>query len=312
MRLAIRSIGLLAAALSGLTAQTASVLSAGYRIPEPLQVAPGQMITLFVRRPADFAEGPAVAATTPLPDTLGAISVLLRQTDWPTLISMPVQAVYPLQTCGTLAPGDCSPLVAISVQVPWQLNPEFDQSRRPVSSAALLVRYRGIAGDPFPVQVRSDAIHVRSTCDATLPPGSDPLSATPGPCRAVAFREDGSLITAANPARESEVVTLQFYGLGRADHAPETGALPETPLPGPNVEVGFQFGANLKPVRPNLPSTPREVVLAADRVGIYEVRVTVPAVPKDLPSCTASTIVSNLTITIAGAASYDGAGICVE
>lgn len=293
-------------------AQTGSVVSAGYRLPDPLDVAPGQIITLFARRPAGDPGVSAVVSGAPLPLSLGGASVVLRQSDWPVPLPLPIQAVYPVFNCAGLDPADCTPLLAISVQIPWQLTPNLDRGGRPNSFASLSVRYQGVVGEPFPLRPETDAVHSRSTCDTTLPPGADPLTSTPGPCRAVAFHEDGELVTAASPAKAGEVVTLHFYGLGRTAATPDNGALPESPAQVAGVEVGFQFGPNLKAVRPDSPETPLEASLTATRVGVYQVKVTVPALPEGLSSCTASSVVSNLTVTVARQASFDGAGICVE
>jgi uncharacterized protein (TIGR03437 family) len=242
---------------------------------------------------------------------LGGVTVAFRQSDWPSSLPVPVQAVYPLLKCAGLEPSDCVPLLGVAVQIPWQLTPNFDRGGRPATVASLTVSYQGVSGEPFALRPEADAIHARTTCDSTMPPGVDPFTLLPGPCRALALREDGSPVTAAAPAHAGEMITLHVYGLGRTEDDLENGQAPSEPRPLTGVELGFQFGPNLPAMRPQSPQRPVAAMLSRDRVGLYEIKFTVPALPEDLPECTASTIVSNLTVTISGAASFDGAGICV-
>ena len=48
------------------------------------------------------------------------------------------------------------------------------------------------------------------------------------------------------------------------------------------------------------------------QVGLYQVQFQVPAVPSGTPACIGGAIVSNLTINIGRATSFDGAPICVQ
>jgi len=64
-----------------LPAQTTNVvIDSGYRAPGPLKVAPGQVITLFVRPSSIRLTSGIAASSVPLPATLGGFSVTLRQT----------------------------------------------------------------------------------------------------------------------------------------------------------------------------------------------------------------------------------------
>ncbi len=44
--------------------------------------------------------------------------------------------------------------------------------------------------------------------------------------------------------------------------------------------------------------------------GLYQVNFIVPPPPADIPACI-GTVQSNLTVSVGGQASFDGAGICV-
>jgi uncharacterized protein (TIGR03437 family) len=50
--------------------------------------------------------------------------------------------------------------------------------------------------------------------------------------------------------------------------------------------------------------------LAPGYVGLYQINIVVPPPPPDTPACS-STVQSNLTVSVGGTASFDGAGICV-
>lgn len=276
-----------------------------------MPVAPGQVLTFFVRRPQGDLVEPTVAPGIPLPTELAGVRVELKQSESRLPVALRVQSVYPLVSCAGVEPDDCVALLGVAVQLPWQLTPNFDRGARPASMASLTVRYHGAAGEPFALRPEVDAIHVRSSCDATLPPGTDPFTVLPGPCRAVALHEDGTPVTPAKPARHGEVVTLHVYGLGRTADELEDGNVPADPQPIEGIGLGFEFGANVGAARPQSAEPPSAVALSTDRVGLYEVKFVVPALPEDLVECTASTIVSNLTVTISGTASFDGAGICV-
>src|SRR5262249_61091697 len=61
----------------GQTANT--VVGAGYTLPTPITVAPGQVITLFVQGVGNNLTRPVQADRLPLPTTLAGISVSMPQ-----------------------------------------------------------------------------------------------------------------------------------------------------------------------------------------------------------------------------------------
>jgi uncharacterized protein (TIGR03437 family) len=50
--------------------------------------------------------------------------------------------------------------------------------------------------------------------------------------------------------------------------------------------------------------------LAPGYVGLYQINFTVPPPPVGTPPCSGA-VQSNLTVSVGGLASFDGAGICV-
>lgn len=286
------------------------VVAAGYRLPEPVEVAPGQIITLFVRRDASDAFPAATASEHPLPLRLNGYAVSLVQSDRPDPVPVPLQAVYPVENCYGVMTQICTPLTAITVQIPWELVPNV--GRRPESFAALTVSRGGVAAEPVPLSPQADQIHVLTSCDSTFPPGDGFFPDEPGPCRSLVTHLDGSLVTPAAPAKAGESVVALVYGLGRTEDRIPTGDVPSSPIPIPGISLGFHFGTNLDGTRPQSPQQPEVVTLSRERAGLYRVSFVVPAPPEGTPSCTATSVVSNLTVTILRNASFDGAGICVE
>src|SRR5579863_590785 len=62
-----------------ISAQTSTLMSAGYDLPTPIQVAPGQIITLYISGTKTVLPSTIRATTVPLPPSLGGFSVTLRQ-----------------------------------------------------------------------------------------------------------------------------------------------------------------------------------------------------------------------------------------
>jgi uncharacterized protein (TIGR03437 family) len=296
------------ALLCPLFGQNASVVTrAGYTVPEPIKVAPGQVITLFVRTAAIKLTDAMVAdSSSALPLQLGGLSVALRQTFSGDPIGIPILAVYPINRCAPVSlPFTCTSLTAITVQIPFELVPNVDRGRMPENFATLTVSENANPGDPLPLEAVPDNIHVVNSCDATLPAASQP-------CQPVIMHADGTVVESKNPATADEILTLNAYGLGRTATKVSTGELSPTPASTVSeMKLGLAFGANGSPARPNDDSSPLSAVLAPSRVGLYSITFKVPSIPSDLPVCDDS-VQSNLTVSVARGSSYDGASICVK
>src|SRR5690349_7602788 len=92
-------------------------LGAGYEISRTVDVAPGQVITLFVRIPEKALAEPVVAAP-PLPNGLAGFSVLLRQT-FSEARNVPILSVVDSPSCSSFLPSPCEILTMVSVQIPF-------------------------------------------------------------------------------------------------------------------------------------------------------------------------------------------------
>ncbi len=276
------------------------VTSAGYTPPALTKVAPGQVITLYVRTSGAPVTQAVLAGTTPLPTLLGGFSVSLKQTFIGNPILIPLIGIYPSDPCNGVA--TCTPLTAIMVQIPFELIPNVPGSRMPFNFATVTVSQNGVAGDALPLQAVPDNIHVITSCDA-LPPAPN------APCIPIFKHADGSLVTAVNPARSGEALSLAAFGLGYPVISIATGDLPRSPVTTDGVKVGFDFHPNTASTKPG--NTQVNAAITRDGIGLYQINFQVPGIPEGTPACGAG-VTSNLTVSIGRTSSFDGAGLCVQ
>jgi len=290
---------------------TSAIVGAGYAPTTPITVAPGQIITVFVTGFATPADQIA-ASTVPLPRKLGGISATLVPTA--PAISVPILGISSVNTCLLQVPTpglSCGTVTGVTVQIPFEIVVDWGNIETPPT-----VTYLTISDDSgHSASVRllplPDQIHVVVKGNVILANG-------------VVTHADGTVIDAAHPARSGEVVVMYAYGLGKTTPTVITGAA------SPSVAVseqGFQLNFDY---RPNAMPSPGKTVFGSSAgpvplfagltpgfVGLYQINFAIPAAPAGLPSCSelpglGRPILSNLTVTLVGATSFDGAGICVS
>jgi uncharacterized protein (TIGR03437 family) len=281
------------------------VTNAGYQPPRPLKVAPGQVLTLFVRTSSIILTGRVAANIVPLPVTVAGLSVILRQT-FSNPIPVPIFSVAPANNCsGAPTEVACIPLTAITVQVPFELFPNVKDSRLPENFASLTVAENGVEGEPLRIAPVAERLHIVNTCDSTEAPADEP-------CGPVVRHPDGTLVSSDNPAQSNEILTVSAYGLGRTDIRITTGqGSPDPAVSVSEMRFGIAFGANLPAARPTSNTVPLSAVLVPGRIGLYNITFQAPAIPVDTPACT-NTSRSNMTVTIARGASFDGVPLCAH
>jgi uncharacterized protein (TIGR03437 family) len=168
----------------------------------------------------------------------------------------------------------------------------------------------------------SDQIHVLTGCDLFLTMATPPVSYTNLPCSPMVTHLDGSVVSFSNPAKPVEVLVAYAVGLGEtippavADEAPSWAAPTSTVF-----SLQFNYVPNALPARPTGTQHPLFAGSTTGYAGLYQVNFVVPSPPVGTPACAAadvsefqpgSNIVqSNLTVSIGGTFSFDGAGICV-
>ena len=282
---------------------TSVVVNSGYRAPLPLKVAPGQVITLFVRPSSIRLTSGISADAIPLPLALGGFSATLRQTV-SSPIAVPILSVNPIGSCPPVSTTPaCSYMVAITVQIPLELVPNAERTRLTENFASLTVADNGVDGDPLQLNPVSENIHIVTSCDSTLQTISPP-------CLPLVKHSDGSLVTPKNPAGPDELLTISAYGLGRTSTKVESGKLPADPSnPVPSLKIGIRMGAN--PDAPDADVDPSLAVLGTQEVGLYEISFTAPEPDKNTPACR-DAVSSNFSVTIGRGNSLDHVSLCVR
>ena len=105
-------------------------------------------------------------------------------------------------------------------------------------------------------------------------------------------------------------------GLGATNPVTATGQPATAATPAfETFALDFNFRPNALATQPMLAaaqpgSVPLYAGLAPGYVGLYQVNFQVPPPPAGTPACN-GTIQSNLTVSVGGPYSFDGAGICV-
>jgi uncharacterized protein (TIGR03437 family) len=283
------------------------IMGAGYRNPIPLRLAPGQVVTIFVAGVGHLDK--SLSATgLPLPASLGGISVLMTQSYGPKgPISVPSMAVAPFNTClnpGTFGTLPCAKGAAITVQIPFELVPNIPGQQGPPNGAQLTASDGISTSAAIDVNPLPDQLHALNGADTLILNGSGPE----------VTHADGTLVTPAKPGTAGEELVMYLVGLGPTNPAVPTGTAtpPIPPITTNKFLMGFDFRPNAGPMRPVPESTavaPIFAGLTPGNVGLYQVNFVVPSIPTGSATCTDTG--SNLTVTVAGPTSFDGAAICV-
>ena len=293
-------------------ASSGSVVGFGYALPQPRAVAPGQIISLFLRGSAPESLAPVVVSSSPLPRELAGYSVVLEQTTAGAPVEVPLVGVSRTDACYGMLP--CVPVTVLTVQMPWELRANIAGQGRPENYASLRVTAPGGGIELHPLQPVRDAIHVLTSCEE-----SPALQQVAGPreldglCRPRVTHSDGKAVTAANPAEPGETVLLHAVGLGFVEGRPASGTSVSADMAVNDVLTAFEFGANRAARWQEEGNPPSGAMLGSGQFGVYQIAVTVPAVvPEGTPACTASRIQSNFTVSLRRYDSFSGAGFCVR
>ena len=295
----------------------AVVVSAGFTRSSPINVAPGEIITFFLHGIGSTLTKPVRAKTIPLPTSLAGISATCFVSNPP--VSVPILAVEPIAPCAdTTQPGCASSYTAVTVQIPFNIaatDPEALALGSLGTGGQIRFSENGSIAASVDVMTFVDEVHVVRTCD-------EMLETRTFSCVPIVTHSDGALVSDSNPANAGEVLVMYAVGLGHTLQPLPNGQAPDSPL-ATSVIFGVSFDARPNAGASRPPSKgegnvtpPRFVGLIPGFVGIYQINVKVPALPRDAEGCDPSPlekyIASNLTINIFGPASVDGVGICVQ
>jgi uncharacterized protein (TIGR03437 family) len=185
------------------------------------------------------------------------------------------------------------------------------------------VTQNGVAGLPTPLNLTADQVHILTVCDSVLP---EPLRYfLTAPCQPEVTHANGTLVSSASPATVGEELVAYAVGLGATKPAAQAGEPPAQSLPTtqtfgldfnfhPDALASNPFPTNVVPIGYQ-PQIPLFTGLTAGYSGLYQINFVVPGTPGGLHPCAAGQgpglVATNLTVSVGGSASFDGAGICV-
>jgi uncharacterized protein (TIGR03437 family) len=309
-----------ALATLGQSASTNTIVGAGYVSPTSLQVSPGQVITIFAVGVGSTLTQPVLAGPGNLPTSLAGISVTIRQgTD--TLA--PILKVSPVSTCGA----GCGVITAITIQVPFSLMVFYCSAALAcpdvLVATDLFVTENGVPGTLSTINPLPDQVHILTVCDPVLPGGTGILPIGGLPCQPQVTHANGALVSNTNPAAVGEELVAYAVGLGATNPVVPAGQASTQPTPTVQTfNLDFNFHDNALPAQPSAkptaPLLPLFTGLTPGYPGLYQINFVVPPLQSALP-CAAgvppppavSAVNTNLTVSVGGATSFDGAAICV-
>jgi len=339
------SLILIALAMSLALGQNAPMLvGSGYGLPAQLSIAPGQIVTLQVTGLKTVLTSPSKATQMPLPSTLAGISVTLTQyLPIKTSLPVPLLGVSQRNFCSySSSTSDCL-ITFVTVQIPFEVvffenpfstaDPQCPASGGHCPKTELQVAENGTASKIFSVVPVGDSIHIITDCDVQAFSGTDfavPFefgisSGTYQTCQSIVTHADGTPVSVNSPVVPSEVVVLYAWGVGPTKPLAKTGEATSAPAsPTWANDIQFNFSPNARPSKPyggifpfKFEFHPRYIGLVQDQIGLYSINVKLPDTFPPVQSCDGTrngtyAIQSNLTITVGGINSFDGAAICAQ
>jgi uncharacterized protein (TIGR03437 family) len=280
------------------------IQAAGYTNPVAVQVAPGQLLTLFL-------DAPVGSTVTALYST---------GSDQP----MPVIRVDSgSPNCNTIS--ICVQSLAVTVQIPFGIPTYATATASPSGGIALVIN--GVKTPYLPVQPLRDHVHILTVCDVSvggnlaIPPYINGL-----PCHPLVTHADGTTVAGYQPAQSGEELVAYATGLGETSPALIAGPPAATSSPTTTTfTLDFNYHVNALAAMPGSSSatsgTPVFAGATAGFIGLYQINFIVPPPPPGTLECDPSPSFSilfnqpyaqsNLTVSFGSNFSFDGVGICV-
>jgi hypothetical protein len=302
------------------------IAAAGYSAPSPLQAAPGQVVTMFVRdvpRAVDGQLRSAKGSGLPLPNALGGISVAIVQASG--TLHAPIFAVRQESECEAAGTDEASCLLtAIQIQIPYDLAADISLSplKRVTYGPLALVRIGvdGRSGRPFALQPLPDNAHLLTSCDASWDTSAGKE------CQRSVYHADGTVADENAAARPGETVVVYAYGLGTTNAnvvagTAATSAVPVTELLGsPRLVAALQKDfVNASSSTPRTFADSRNlgdvipIVFAGlmpGGVGVYQVNITLPQDLNSYPC--GGDVHSNAVLNLSSLLGTESVALCVQ
>jgi hypothetical protein len=205
----------------GLSGQNSPILTgSSYTLPSPIYAAPGQLVTVIVAGVGyTFLNTTRAAPGVDLPPSLAGVSLGFWQNI--SVPGIPILEVHPFWTCGGQEPYLCGPLLAVTVQIPFEAQcVPCSLPNGGVAEGQLSVQ---LNGSPVTISlyatIEGDQVHVLTNCD-TFMSGINYAPPTAGlPCPSIVTHADGSMVSAASPAKAGEELVAYAVGLGQTNPA---------------------------------------------------------------------------------------------
>jgi len=318
-------LGFVLASGIGLMGQQGATIGYGYKLPVRVSAAPGQLLTIFVSGVSKDLKIVRAPGGADLPISLGGISVGYFQL--PTGSGdAPILEVHPFTTCnGPFHQVDCGGSAAITIQVPLNALPTcLGCGPYNIPLGSLIVAHDGTRSSQVEVLPMADQVHILTTCDPFMTIDDfAPYDVSGLPCPSIVAHADGSLVSVRNTAKAGEELVAYAVGLGQTNPPSVTGKLVTTSVPTQTIfSLDFNYRPNALATKP-LPNAPQPIFagLTPGYVGLYQINFVVPPVPSGTPACVETSalmpapgqnfVQSNLTVSVGGLLSFDGARICV-
>ena len=219
-------------------------------------------------------------------------------------------------------------ITAITIQIPYGLSTFFclPDNACPAYLVAteFFVTENGVAGTLSALNPQPDQVHILTVCDTVLPGGLGYSTVGGLPCQPVVTHTNGTLVSNIAPATVGEELVAYAVGLGATNPAVPSGQ--PAAQPAPTVEsftLDFNFHPNALAAKPTAggttPPTPLFTGLTPGYPGLYQINFIVPQLQPGARPCasraapaTGGFVNTNLTVSVGGYTSFDGAAICVS
>jgi uncharacterized protein (TIGR03437 family) len=275
----------------------------GYRQPaNAITAAPGQFMIVSVLGITTRIPNPIVPPITsgPAPAVQG-ITVGFVQGP----VTVQVQ-IWEVQQSPCPASGACSPATTLTMQIPYELNPDSS------TQAVLEVQENGAPVTNIVLNPVTDSVHVLNTCDQTGLFLSLASGLPADFCVPMVMHAQGPLVSMSASAKPGETLVVWAYGLGAIDHPmPEDccSSVDQLPLAVQPFNVSLTYAdAGRFLLRRLAQVVPDYVGMVGS--GLYQVHFVVPAVPSDISPCSGTS--GNLTVQVSGPNSADAAQLCMQ